>query len=73
MTLAEFLETQALTDTAFAARIGVTSEAVRRYRLGARTPKRDMLAKIAEATGGAVQPADFFPSPAPDAPQAEVA
>ena len=64
MTLAQFLDQQNLTDTAFAAQIGVSSEAVRRYRIGARLPKRDLMARIVVATGGAVQPTDFFIAPA---------
>lgn len=64
MTLAQFLDQNKLTDTAFAAQIGVTAEAVRRYRNGARTPKRAVLAKISDATQGAVQPGDFYASQA---------
>jgi transcriptional regulator with XRE-family HTH domain len=44
----------------FAGRIGVTTTAMQRYLDGERRPKAAILERIHRATGGAVQPNDFF-------------
>ena len=46
---------------AFSRAIGVTPEAVRRYRAGDRLPHWDVMLRISEATKGAVTPNDFLP------------
>lgn len=62
MTLSEYLDSHTLTLTAFAERVGVSVEAVRRYTDGDRLPRPDVMARIVEATAGAVQPGDFYPA-----------
>lgn len=44
----------------FAARIGVTVQALYRYLHGDRRPMPHVLERIHQATDGAVQPNDFF-------------
>ena len=60
MRLPAYLERHGLSNTDFAARIGVSAEAVRRYAHGTRTPRPAVMARIAAATGGVVRPDDFF-------------
>lgn len=62
MRLDQFIASTGQTDTAFAVQIGVTSEAVRRYRNGTRIPDRAVMERIFAATDGAVQPNDFYPA-----------
>lgn len=64
MKLAAFLEREKIGVREFAARIGLTSEAVRLYIVGKRVPRPKQMAAIAAATGGNVRPNDFFPSDA---------
>lgn len=49
-----------LSTTEFADQIGVTSEAVRLWAVGDRTPKPSVMRKIVDKTGGAVMPDDFL-------------
>lgn len=58
--LSKFLDDHGLSDADFAAQIGVSRVAVSRYRSGARIPARDVMSRIVDATGGAVQPNDFY-------------
>ena len=60
MQLQSYITAHGLSRPAFAARIGVTPQALHRYLSGARVPHKDVLRRIAEATDGAVQPNDFF-------------
>ena len=60
MKLETYLFEKQLTDTAFAAVIGVKSETVRRYRIGTRIPDRDAMIKIVNATEGKVRADDFY-------------
>lgn len=69
MTLAEFLSSNGLSHSAFAERVGVSQVAVTRYALGHRVPRPEVLARIREATRGAVTANDFMPAP----PSQEVA
>ncbi len=62
MTLREFLDTENVPHGQFAARIGVSAEAVRRYLQGKRRPSWDVMPKIIEATGGKVTPDSFLAS-----------
>ena len=64
MTLAEYMRKHDLTLAKFAGQIDVSVEAVRRYRLGKRTPRREHMARIKAATGGAVTADDFLAAPA---------
>lgn len=45
---------------AIAQAIGVSEVAIHRYISGTRIPRPETMAKIVAATGGAVQPNDFF-------------
>jgi transcriptional regulator with XRE-family HTH domain len=60
MKLTDYLAAQKLSHAAFAERIGVSQAAVTRYARGARFPHRGILAKIKDATGGAVTFSDFL-------------
>lgn len=60
MQLGSYLATRAIPHAEFARAINVTTTALYRYIDGDRVPRRDILAKIAEVTAGAVQPNDFF-------------
>ncbi|TRO96756.1 helix-turn-helix transcriptional regulator [Glycocaulis profundi] len=66
MTLSDWLKTSNVTPSAFADRIGVSRQAVHRYVEGDRIPRREVLTKINEATGGAVTANDFL-APQPEA------
>ena len=60
MQLRQYLTKRNIAIPAFAERIGVTQQAVHRYLTGERLPRRDVMERIKAATGGAVQPNDFF-------------
>lgn len=66
MTLREYLDRQAVTTEAFAATIGVSGEAVRRYIQGKRRPSWQIMPRIVEATHGMVTPDSFLLPPAHD-------
>jgi transcriptional regulator with XRE-family HTH domain len=59
VTLSAYLEEAQLSRAQFAAKIGVSKEAVRRYLIG-RVPEPDIMEKIALATACKVTPNDFF-------------
>lgn len=72
MRLADWLKQEGLTDSAFARQLGRTQSAVWRWRqpVGSdhfQRPRDADMAKIVQATGGQVQPGDFYdlPEPAP--------
>lgn len=67
MRLSEYLAKNAISTTDFASRIGVTSEAVRLYALGKRTPRREHMSAILEATDGEVTANDFHAAPSSEA------
>lgn len=62
MRLADYLSTNEISDAAFASRIGVSRQALHRYRRGERMPRPDQLHRIREATDGAVTADDFLPA-----------
>lgn len=67
MTLKAYLSSQGLTYEAFADLIGVANAATAwRYANGKRIPRPAVMRRIVEATGGAVQPADFYGQDAED-------
>ncbi len=66
MTLDEYLSQNDIRNSSFAALIGVSSEAVRRYRDGERIPRPKQMTAIEQATDGAVRANDFFNSRIPD-------
>jgi DNA-binding transcriptional regulator YdaS (Cro superfamily) len=59
--LSQFLTSSAITEQAFASKIGVTQQAVNSWIRGIRTPRLAQMQKIYEATNGAVSPNDFLP------------
>ena len=61
MKLEDFLTAVGRSRAEFAREIGVSEVAVTRYIGGKRTPRADVLARIASVTKGAVTPNDFFP------------
>ena len=63
MKLSAYLINRGLSDADFAKLIGVSRQAVHRYKSGDRWPDRTILAKIKLVTGGAVLPDDFLSTP----------
>ena len=62
MTLDDYLKANGLSLQAFGARVGVAHTTIMRWASGQAAPRgRAMLQRVAEATGGAVTAADFFP------------
>lgn len=70
MHLAAYLADAQIADRDFADRIGVSRQALHRYRQGSRIPRPEVLAKIKKATAGAVTADDFMAEPAPATPGA---
>ena len=70
MRLADYLADQNIPDAKFAALIGVTRQAVGRYKFGERKPEWRVLQRIAKATDGNVTPNDFLDAPE-DSPEDE--
>ena len=64
MQITDWLTTNDISDADFAARIGVSRQALWRYKAGERIPRRPILERIQSVTGGDVRPADFFGSTA---------
>lgn len=60
MTLAEHLKRVGKSPEAFAPEIGSTGQSIRRWLSGQSVPRREMMIKIVEATGGAVTADDFY-------------
>lgn len=63
MTLDQYLEKHGLTPEQFGARIGVTGSTIRRYLLGRRWPKREIVHRIVQETSGAVTVHDLLETP----------
>lgn len=66
MQLADYLRTSGISDDDFGQMIGVNRQAVHRYKTFGRFPKRQVLAKIVEVTGGAVTANDLASPPLPE-------
>lgn len=64
MKLGAWLDHKEMSDELFGQRIGVSRQAVHRYRNGERWPSRDVMAKIVMETAGMVTPDDFLPAEA---------
>ena len=60
MKLSDYLEQHEISISAFAETIGTTHASVSRYASGDRCPNREAMRRIIEATGGKVQPNDFY-------------
>lgn len=59
MTLATWLAASGITDAEFARQIGVTRQALSRYKAHSRFPRPDVLKRIHHVTTGSVTPNDF--------------
>lgn len=66
MQLREYLDRREITIPVFAERIGVSVQAVHRYVTGERTPRPEVMKRIAAVTQGDVEPNDFY-TPSPEA------
>ena len=62
MRLQDYLVENSISDAAFAVLIGVSRQAVHRYKTGDRIPEWPVMAVIKEKTGGAVTADDFAPT-----------
>lgn len=62
MTLAEYRKAHGLTLVKMAEMLSIHYTHVRRVERMEQTPSRELIARIAQVTGGAVQPNDLFPS-----------
>ena len=60
MKLGDYLDKNGVTVRDFAERLGMSPEAVRLYVAGRRVPRQEAMEKIIQATGGKVEPNDFF-------------
>ncbi|MCA6305262.1 MAG: helix-turn-helix transcriptional regulator [Phenylobacterium sp.] len=60
MKLAVYLAQPGVSQTQIARRVGVSQAAISRYATGRRVPRPDVMARIRDATGGQVQPNDWF-------------
>jgi transcriptional regulator with XRE-family HTH domain len=60
MKLTAFLSERSQSDADFARRIGVTPQALSRYKLGKRKPEWAILERIRRETEGLVTPNDFL-------------
>lgn len=60
MTLADYLQTNELTDTAFAARLGVQQSTIHRIKKCGQIPSPVLMAAIFAETNGLVRPDDFY-------------
>jgi transcriptional regulator with XRE-family HTH domain len=69
MRLRTYLRINRLTVAAFAAAIGASDAAVGKWSRGERIPRRAMMVRIQEATGGKVTPADFYGAAEQPTPQ----
>lgn len=75
MTLRQWLDHTGFSQRDLARRVGVSQSAIQRYAAGIRCPRPAIMASIAEATSGRVQPADLIDAwvRARRAPQREAA
>jgi transcriptional regulator with XRE-family HTH domain len=67
MRISEFMAEKGLRDGEMAELIGCERSYVLKLRSGSATPSAAMMATIAEKTGGAVEPNDWFDLPAQEA------
>jgi transcriptional regulator with XRE-family HTH domain len=71
MKLSDYMLLSKLTDDAMARMVGVDRSAVTKWRRGTIRPDWPSLARLSEATKGAVTPNDFLPDQSPDHQPAE--
>jgi len=60
MKLGDYLDQNGVTVKDFAGQLEMSPEAIRLYVAGRRVPRQEAMAKIIQATGGKVEPNDFF-------------
>ncbi len=60
MQLSRYLTQNAISSSRFAAQVGVTIHAVRKWRRRDRMPRPDMISKIQKATNNQVKPKDWY-------------
>lgn len=60
MTLSDYLDTERVSASALAEKLGVSVSTITRAAKGEVLPSRDLMGKLFEETGGAVTPNDFF-------------
>lgn len=60
MKLAQYITDNNISIEQFAADMGGSVSGIRKWMYGERVPRPDQMRKIAEMTGGAVQPNDFI-------------
>ena len=60
MKLKDYLSQNDISVETFAESIGVTRFAIYKWTAGVRVPRREVIEKIADVTGGSVTPNDFF-------------
>ena len=65
MKLASYLAEKQIPDSQFGARIGVTRQAIARYKSGERRPEWHVIDRIAVETDGLVTANDFMAAPIP--------
>jgi transcriptional regulator with XRE-family HTH domain len=61
MDLRSYLDVRDMSIAVFADLLGVSVQTVHRYVNRERLPRPDVMVRIAEVTGGAVKPNDFYP------------
>ncbi len=61
MKLCDYLKSQKITAADFSKKIGVSSVSIHRWLVKKSIPRPDQMARIFEATDGAVRPEDFYP------------
>lgn len=60
MTLDAYLSENGISEAAFAQLVGTSQPNIHRMRKQGQTPNRALMAEIVKATGGKVQPNDFY-------------
>lgn len=60
MKLSDWLSSNEIKDADFADRIGVSRQALHRYKTGKRVPERDVMFRIVSETDGSVTANDFY-------------
>ena len=60
MDIRTYLKTSDISVATFAETLGLSPQAVHRYITGERTPRRDVIRKIVDASDGAITVADIY-------------
>lgn len=73
MQLTDYLKQQGESATAFGLRAKISAASMSRILRGSQVPRADIMSRIVAATGGAVQPNDFYSAPPERAASGEAA